>query len=82
MGYYDENYYDDYDPPTDECTTLRCPNPECEFYYDPEGPKRGWTWHPRTFSEWQGTREQGGPVNFYEDNDLYCEICNTEAEEL
>jgi hypothetical protein len=75
--------YEDPDPPVDEGTTLRCPNPECDLYYDPEdeGP-RGETWHPEIFFEYQGVVPHGGIVSFHEDDAFDCDECGTEGVEV
>lgn len=77
-----DDYYEPPDSPMDESVTLRCPNPECWMYFDPEGPEIGETWHPTTFSEYQGAPPHGGMVSFYDEDSWLCEECVTEGVEL
>lgn len=78
---YPEHYdWEPPDPPVDESVALRCPNAECPMFYDPEVEEHaGETWHPEIFSEWQGTRQMGGTVDFYADDSHACPECLTEG---
>lgn len=71
------------DPQVDEAVQVRCVNPECWMYYDPEKENcPGETWHPRTFSEYQGVPPHGGIVEFHEDEAFDCAECGHEGEEI
>lgn len=79
---YDDLTYDD--EQADESVTLRCVNPKCRMYWherDVATPV-GETWHPRTFTEYQGVEPHGGYVDFYEDDAFDCPECGQEGEEV
>ncbi len=72
---YLKGFMDNGDPQVDESVTLVCPNSECPVH------KAGETWHPRTFTEYQGEYPMGGLVDFYSDDAFECE-CGSEGEEV
>jgi hypothetical protein len=82
----DADFWEPPDPPEDTSTTIRCTNQNCFMYFDPEEATRhtrhGATWHPTTFTEYQGVEPHGGPVQFHEDDAFNCPACGEEGREL
>jgi hypothetical protein len=68
------DYLEPPERPVDKSVTLVCDTEGCTEY--------GEEWHPEVYSEWQGTREAGGPVDHYALDAFDCAECGLPGKEV